>query len=53
MPSVTSESVYAVLVLRAGLIIENDPHELVYTARYMLYPEMFGDVLAFQDRLTL
>jgi hypothetical protein len=30
---VTSESVYEVLVFSTGLILENDPHELVYSAR--------------------
>lgn len=47
------ESVYSRPVLRTELILEKEPHELMYTARYMLYPLMFGDVLAFHDRFTL
>lgn len=52
MPLATVESVYSVPVFSNELILENDPHVEVYDARYTLYPEMFPEVLAVQERFT-
>ena len=41
----TSESVYEVLTINAELILEKDPHALVYSPS-TLYPETSGEVLA-------
>ena len=49
----TSESVYEVLTINAELILEKDPHALVYTARYTLYPEASGEVLAVHQISTV
>ena len=49
----TSESVYEVLTINAELILEKDPHALVYTARYTLYPETSGEVLAVHQISTV
>lgn len=43
---------YSVPVFSNELILENDPQAELYDARYTLYPEMFPEVLAVQDRLT-
>ena len=49
----TSESVYEVLTINAELILKKDPQALVYTARYTLYPETSGEVLAVHQISTV